>query len=78
MAQIRYDHTITSLGGGVEFKVAKPVTMGIYFTNTLIEDNRKVITVEDALYYGMPAGTKLSDYNSFNAQELGAKISILF
>ncbi|MBN2755423.1 MAG: hypothetical protein JXR81_11275 [Candidatus Goldbacteria bacterium] len=78
MAQLRYDHTITSLGGGVEFKVAKPVTMGIYFTNTLIEDNRTVKTAEDALYYGEPIGTKFSDYNSYNAQELGAKISILF
>ncbi|PKL90525.1 MAG: hypothetical protein CVV21_12035 [Candidatus Goldiibacteriota bacterium HGW-Goldbacteria-1] len=74
----RYDHTITSLGGGVEFKVAKPVTMGIYFTNTLIEDNRTVKTAEDAIYYGEPIGTKFSDYNSYNAQELGAKISILF
>ena len=78
MAQIRYDHTITSLGGGIEFKVAKPVSMGLYFTNTLIQDNAVVKTAEDAVYYGKTIGTKMSDYNSFNAQELGAKISILF
>jgi len=78
LAQVRFDHTITTMGGGLEFRIAKPVSIGIYFTDTLIEDNAEVKDADDFAYYGRAIGTKMKNYNSYKVQELGAKLSILF
>ncbi|MCX8094412.1 MAG: hypothetical protein N3E50_09655, partial [Candidatus Goldbacteria bacterium] len=35
----KVDISVLALGGGIEYKIAKPATIGIAFSNTTITDN---------------------------------------
>ncbi|MEI7541625.1 MAG: hypothetical protein WCJ94_00015 [bacterium] len=65
----KYDATITSMGAGVEYYIAKPAVIGVSFTNTVLADkNNKTLT--DFLNNTKPL--------SYSVQELDIKVSISF
>lgn len=72
-----FDWVIDSYGGGIEFKIAKPATLGISFTNTLLED-MYVVTKDKSTLLGLPTGFEMKSKNSFSVQELDVKVSINF
>lgn len=72
-----FDWIIDSIGFGMEYKIAKPATLGISFTTTNLED-MYVVTKDKASLIGKPTGYKMSSENSFGVQELDVKVSINF
>ena len=65
----KYDATITSMGAGVEYYIAKPAIIGLSFTNTVLADkNNKTLT--DFTNNTKPL--------SYSVQELDIKVSISF
>ncbi len=77
LPDIPFDWVIDSIGLGVEYKIAKPATLGISFTTTNLED-MYVVTKDKASIIGRPTGYKMSFENSYAVQELDVKININF
>ncbi|MFW6210761.1 MAG: hypothetical protein ACOC4H_01430 [bacterium] len=78
LAPERFDHMITTIGAGVEYKIAVPAVIALGFSNTSISDLRVVEADTQAYYGGLPVGTEIGEWTSFHAQELDVKVSITF